>query len=378
MKRFIKVLIWLAVAAVAIAAIKFFFFREKPIPVSVFKTERGAVEELVVNSHAGTIKSRQRAQLSPGISGTVAELTVRKGDFVEKEMLLLRLEDSEYRAGVEQAEKNLIAAISAVNEARLALEQSERELKRQRPLAEEGAIPAATLETYESRRDIAKASLESAEARIKVARAQLDGAKSTLAKTRIYAPFSGVIAEISTEVGEWLSPSPPGVNIPAVIDMADLDSIYVSAPLDEIDLAKVKNGLPVRISVDAFPDSDFLGYVYRIAPYVLDIEKQNRTFEIEAVFNDPSVHKLFLPGATADVEVILERHDNVLRIPTYAILEEDKVLVIRNGKLAAKKIQIGLKNWEFTEIVEGLSEGDEVVVSLDRAEVKEGALVFVE
>jgi len=112
--------------------------------------------------------------------------------------------------------------------------------------------------------------------------------------------------------------------------------------------------------------------VARVAPYVVDIEQQNRTLEIEVEFDDAAFSRTLLPGTSADVEVILRRVDDVLRIPAYAILEGGKVLVLGNGRIEGRTITTGLRNWEYAEAKDGLREGYPVVISLDRAEVKEG------
>jgi HlyD family secretion protein len=377
MKRFTRVLIVLLTLTAVALGLWLTVFKTVPVPVTVYKAARGRVETIVVNSKAGTIRSRTRAQLSPAVSGKVVELTIRRGDRVTKGQLLLRLDDSEYQAQKSGAERALATARAMERQARLEADLAEKDLARQRPLAADGAISASALEALQSRRDVALASVSAARERAREAAASLEVATAALGKTRIHAPFDGVVADLSTELGEWLSPSPPGVLIPAVIDLVDLDSIYVSAPLDEVDLDRVRIGLPVRISVDAHQDSSFDGTITRIAPYVADREEQNRTFEIEAEFRDNDQARKFVPGSTADVEIILEAHDNVLRLPTYAILEGDSVLVVRGGKLVSVAVTIGLKNWQFAEIKAGLSEGDAVVVSLDRAEVKEGAAAVV-
>ena len=110
-----------------------------------------------------------------------------------------------------------------------------------------------------------------------------------------------------------------------------------------------------------------------MAPYVIDIEEQNRTFEIEAEFDDLEFAATLLPGTSADVEVILDAAEDVLRIPSYAVMEGSKVLVLRDDALVSVDIETGLKNWQFTEVRSGLEDGDRIVVSLDRVEVKAGA-----
>jgi HlyD family secretion protein len=192
------------------------------------------------------------------------------------------------------------------------------------------------------------------------------------------APFDGIVAEVTTEVGEWITPSPPGLPFPPVIVLIEDAAIYVSAPMDEVDVTKVRVGQAARVTIDAYPGRPFPGNVTRVAPYVLDVQQQNRTFEIEAELNDAAFARKLPPGTSADVEVILAAKDGVLRIPSYALLEGGRVLVVEKHRLVTRAVKTGLKNWQFVEVADGLAAGDLVTVSLDRAEVKEGARVRIE
>jgi HlyD family secretion protein len=192
------------------------------------------------------------------------------------------------------------------------------------------------------------------------------------------APFEGVIAEVTVEVGEWITPSPPLLTAPAVVDVIDPSSLYVSAPMDEVDSAAIHAGQGAKVTVDSHPGAVFSGTVVRVAPYVLDIEAQNRTVEIEVEFSNRELAAKLLPGTSADVEVILEARDGVLRAPTSALLEGNRVLLVVDGRLVERPVRLGLKNWDWAEITEGLEAGQEVVVSLDRYEVKAGARAEVE
>ena len=116
-----------------------------------------------------------------------------------------------------------------------------------------------------------------------------------------------------------------------------------------------------------------MGSVLRVAPYVLDEEAQNRTLEIEVAIDDRSLAETLLPGTSADAEVILEARDDVLRVPTSALMREEKVLVLEGGGLVEREIEVGLRNWQFVEVRSGLDEGERVVVSLDRLEIVAGA-----
>ena len=169
---------------------------------------------------------------------------------------------------------------------------------------------------------------------------------------------------------------PPGIPTLPAIDLIDESCMYVSAPIDEVDAANVKVGQMARITLDAIKGKTFAGKVKRIAPYVLELEKQARTVEVEVEFSKRPEEQNLLVGYSADVEIIYDSHENVLRIPTQALLEGKKVLLYRpDGKLEERAVTTGLANWERTEITSGLAEGDRIVISLDREGVKAGAKV---
>ncbi|MBD3163005.1 MAG: HlyD family efflux transporter periplasmic adaptor subunit, partial [Candidatus Eisenbacteria bacterium] len=168
------------------------------------------------------------------------------------------------------------------------------------------------------------------------------------------------------------------VYIPPVVDLIDPTDLYVKAPIDEADVERVRTGLPVRITLDAFRDRSFDGTLTYVASYVQTTQEQNRTLPVEAAFDSTRLPDNLLPGLSADIEVILDAREDVLRIPTYALLEGDEVLVVRDEELVAVPVEVGLRNWETAEIRSGLETGDPVVVSLDRIEVKAGARARIE
>jgi HlyD family secretion protein len=216
-----------------------------------------------------------------------------------------------------------------------------------------------------------------AEARVREAEASIETAQALLDKTVIKAPFDGVVLDVTTEVGEWISPSPPGVFIPPVVDLIDPDTLYLEAPIDEADVARIRTALPVRITLDAFRGQSFAGTLSYVSSFVETRQEQNRTLRVEAVFEQAELPANLLPGLSADLEIILDAREPVLRIPTYALLEGGRVLLVQDGRLVERPVSTGLRNWSFTEVTAGLAAGEEVVISLDRAEVKAGARVTV-
>jgi HlyD family secretion protein len=353
-------------------------FAPEPVAVTVATAERGQVEEAVTNTRAGTVRARRRAKLSPEVGGLVVELPYREGERVAAGAVLLRLEPRLPAAEAELAGRELRTAEARRAEACVAAEGAARERARLERLAAEGIVSESLL-------DQAVTAAESSAAACAAARATVEGARSavSVARTRVdqlvlRAPFDGVIADLFAEVGEWITPAPPAVPVPPVLDLIDPSSIYVSAPMDEVDAGVLAPGLPVRVTVDSRPGEELAGRIVRVASFVEDVEEQNRTVEIEVELADPAAAGTLLPGTSADVEVILEVREGVLRIPTSALLEGDRVLVVEGGVLVERAVEPGLSNWDWTEVRSGLEPGDEVVTSLDRTGVEPGAEVVLE
>lgn len=178
-----------------------------------------------------------------------------------------------------------------------------------------------------------------------------------------------------------MTPSPPGIPTLPAIDLIDDRCLYVSAPIDEVDAARLAVGMPARVSLDAFRGRHFSGHARRIAPYVLALEKQARTVEVEVELDGDAIisgERPLLIGYSADIEIIVDGRDAAPRLPTSALLPSNKVLLIQGNRLEERSVEVGLTNWEYTEIVGGLKLGECVVASLDRDGLKAGVRVHVE
>jgi HlyD family secretion protein len=368
----------LILAGIAAVALRFTAFRPEAVLVKVVSVERAAVESTVTNSKAGTIRARRRAKLSAEVGGRIVGITKREGEWVEKGEVIIRLNDATPQAQLRLAQESLRVARAARHEACVARDRALRELNRKRALAEERIMSDDLLDALESAHEAAAAACTAVTAERDKAKVAIAAVEADLAKFAIRASFEGVIAELTAEVGEWITPSPPLLTAPAVVDIIDPSSLYVSAPMDEVDSASIRAGQRAKVTVDSHPGEEFDGIVLRVAPYVLDIEAQNRTVEVEVAFDDEAFASTLLPGTSADVEVVLEIREGVLRIPTSALFEGRMVLLPDDGTLVEREVEIGLKNWDYAEVTEGLGEGQAVVVSLDRVDVKAGARVEVE
>jgi HlyD family secretion protein len=366
----------LAVLAALVAVgvlLRLTVFAPKPVPVRTVAAEKGRVEETVTNSRAGTVKARRRAKLAPETGGRVVALPHRRGSRVRKGELLLRIEDSLQRAQLRLAEDEHKASLAQRDQACLAAGRAERESTRTRDLAAQGIVSTDQIDGVDSQAQTAEAGCRAARATAQRAASAVDLARAQLRQTTLLAPFDGIVADTFVEVGEWTSPSPPALPIPPVLDLIDTRSIYISAPMDEVDSARVRKGQVARVTVDSHRGQHFAAHVVEVAPYVVDRLEQNRTVEIELELDDAEMAGTLLPGTSADAEVILSAHEGVLRVPTSALLEGGKVLVLASGRLVERSLELGIRNWDFSEVTGGLEAGARVVVSLDRAEVKAGA-----
>jgi HlyD family secretion protein len=347
--------------------------RPKPVAVLTAGVGRGTVEATVANTRAGTVEACQRTRLSTIAGGRIEVLAVKEGDKVRKGQLLMRLWNEDQQAEQAFARAQLETSRRRVAEACTLADLALREFKRQEQLFQQGFISEGGLDNLRAQADARVAACATAKSDVAQAQARINVVGTASQRTVLVAPFDGTVAKIVGEVGEYSTPSPPGVAMPPAIDLIDESCLYVAAPMDEVDAPKIAVGQPVRITLDALPGRAFAGKVRRVAPYVTAVEKQARTVEVEVNFDDPKAAGRLLVGYSADVEVILDVRQDVLRVPSSALLQGGRVLLLQGGKLVEQPVTTGLANWEHTEVTQGLQGGERIVTSLDRAGVKAGA-----
>ena len=347
--------------------------RPKPIAVMLTTIDQGRVESSIANTRAGTVEACMRTKLSATMGGRIEILAVKEGDKVKKGQLLMKLWNDDQQAQSTLALAQVETARKRVAEACTVATNAESEAERQNSLFKQGFVSSSRDEQARAEAQARRAGCDAAKADVAQTQARVNATRVEQSRTVLYAPFAGTIAKIVGEVGEYSTPSPPGVPTPPAIDLIDDTCLYVRAPMDEVDAPKITAGQVVRISFDALPKQSFPGTVKRVAPYVSAVEKQARTVDIEATLDADKAPPRLLVGYSADVEVVLAVRDKVVRVPTSALQEGGKVLLAGpDGTLQERKIKTGLANWEFTEVLEGLAAGDQVVTSLEREGVKAG------
>jgi HlyD family secretion protein len=296
-----------------------------------------------------------------------------------------------------ELEKSAIVAAEVVEHAAREVESREAELKanQARAASEESRVRSlvAELEGARSRVAAATARVSSAEAQLKIRRARVaetrgreSEAQAIVDDHTIRAPFAGVLSDLWVELGEVTAQRPAviakatsesgGSRLFEVLDPSDL---YVTAPIDEADVARVAVGAKVRVTIESSHGEPLLGTVTRIAPYVLDVEDQNRTVEVEVSL--PKIGgREALPGASAEIEVLVEQKSSVPRLPTNVLINGRRVLVLETDpsgvtRAVERAVEVPIESWRFAEV--SLALGTKVVAPATSGRVRSGQRVVV-
>ena len=377
------------------------------IPVDVFEARKGPIEEIVTAVSAGTVKSRRDATISAEVSGRAVDVRGGEGDPVRKEEILARLSDPELtkqieasRAEVAQAEALLAQAVarreeserkhrSDVDRAASNLRMEERDHERAMELFRSGFLSKAEKEQADARlvnrkedarlAAIGEVSLRAIDREIASLRARSSAAHATLgalaersAKLSITSPFAGLVTSKTIEVGETKQPGAP------LFVVADPGDIYIEAPIDESESAKVRKGQKVRLYPDAYLGETLSGVVSQVRPTIEASKEVSRANTIE-VIPESSPRPLRL-GMSVDVEVLTGRKEDALQVPSSAVMEREGqkfVYVVRGGVVVRSDITTGISNWDRTEILTGVSPGNAVVTSLEIRNLVPGSRVGI-
>jgi HlyD family secretion protein len=374
-----KILILLA-GFVGLAAVYFVNKQPKLVDVKIVRIEKGEVKATVSNTRVGTIKACRRAYLAPATGGQVAKLHVKEGDKVKLHQLLMEVWNDDLKAQVKLQEAQIRANQASADQTCQLGGGAVREAQRVEKLQKFNHIVSEEqVDTKQTGARSKLAACRAAKEAIAVSQANRDVTEAAVLRTLVFAPFDGTVAEINVELGEFVTPSPPGILTLPAIDLLDVSCLYVSAPIDEVDAPKIKTGMSACVSLDAFTNKRCSGKVTRIAPYVLEKEKQARTVEVEVTITDPQEIADLLPGYSADIEVLLASKQQALMVPAEAVMENNRVLLVDSeGVLEERAFTPGLANWNTVEVISGLNEGDQIALSIGKDGVTKGAHVRIQ
>ncbi len=366
-----------AVVVIALVVVGFTRGGTKIDPSKLAKVEKGDLAKSVVAT--GKIEPITKVEIKSKASGIVKKLYVEYGDHVKAGQMLAELDKEQIQAQVRESEAALAGAEadyerSKVDALGVDIPTLKRAYERAQGMAKEGVVSSSALDdaqrAYElavNKQAVAKAQLAVNKAKVEQAKAQLADQRENLSYTTIVAPIDGIILSRDVEMGDAVSSIlVMGSAATLVMTIGDTHEVYVKGKVDESDIGKVYLGQPARIKVESFKDKTFTGKVTKISP--MGVEKDNvTTFEVRVSIDNPGGE--LKAAMTANAEIILEEHKNVLMIPEGAVIYDKEkkasVEVPSNGGKDGKKtvaITIGISNGAKTEVTSGLKEGEQVIL----------------
>lgn len=360
-------------------------------PSKLAKVEKGDLAKSVVAT--GKVEPITKVEVKSKASGIVTKLYVEYGNRVKKGQLLAQLDKEEIAAGVEQsraahqaAQANLKSAEADYERAKVDAEGPDvpllkRAYDRAIGMAKDGVVSQSALDDAEkeyklavNKQNVARAQMIVLQAKIAQAQAQvaqddanLKQLEEQLSYTDITSPIDGIVLSRDVEIGDAVSSILVlGSGATLVMTLGDTSQVYVKGKVDESDIGRVYLGQPARIKVESFKDKTFKGVVTKISP--MGVEKDNvTTFEVRVSIDNPGGE--LKAEMTANAEIILDEHKNVLQIPEGSILyDKDRNASVEvpdaKGKEGKRKaaINIGISNGAKTEVLKGLNEGDQVIL----------------
>ncbi len=353
-----KISFWILILIIGILVVFFYKKHFTPITVKAVSVERQDLDVTVTATSTGIVKSNVEVNITAQRPGKIVNLYVEEGDEIEVDALIARLDTSEVEANLKKAEAD-------IRQAETNLANIKREYRRKEALYKEELITRQQFDDVLTRLSLAEAALDRVKAAKDIAQLRYD-------YSLIRSPIKGVVTERPVNVGDATL---PGTIITSVVD---IDDLYITAPIDEVDVSSVAIGQPVKITIDAYLGKVFYGKVIKISPVVIGRRQEARTFEVRVSIPDKEL--ILKPGMSADIEIVIGEAKNTLVVPSQAVIDKGKgkfVYAVEGGKAKQKDVVIGIYNWNFTEIKEGLKQGEKVIINPDKPDFKEGVRVKV-
>ena len=317
---------------------------EEIFPVEISSVKRGKIQKTV--SLSGDVFPVTEVTLFYKVTGTVKKIYVEEGDRVKKDKLLIKIDDKNIQL-------QLQASQEALRQAEVNLANTEKNWTRMKNLFKEEVITPYEMDQIQTKKD-------ATEAQVKQLKAKLNLAREKLSDCKIYSPITGIVTKRFLDAGELITASSMMKNDPILL-IQDLSTVKIKVAVGEKELGEIKRGQKVKIKVDAYSDRIFTGKVLKIGSFV---EPSSRTTEIEIKVKNSDY--LLKSGMFVRAEIITKEKKDVLLIPDEALLEDgdkETVFVVDNNRAYIKEVETGLKDSEKTEILEGLKEWEQVVIT---------------
>jgi len=378
-------IIALVVVGLLVAAMVACQMRPKPVadPYRTASVERGAITKAVAAS--GSLQALITVDVGSQISGQITDIKVDYNDQVRKGQVMAVIDPQTYQSRLAQGQADISAGEALIAQAEAQAANAKADYDRKKTLVAQGIYSPSTLDQSKAAFLNAEAAVASARARLQQSRAALNSTKVDLVRTTIVAPIDGVVIDRKVSPGQTVAAS---FTAPVLFTLAqDLSKLQVKISVDEADVGQIHEGQTVRFTVDAYPDDNFQGVVTQVRKQPT-VEQNVVAYTVIAVADNPQ--KKLLPGMTANADIVIETHNNVLKVPAGALRwkpppEPAKpgkppvgppppaatptrgkgrlgtVYVLRAGKPVKVSVTVGGTDGTFSEIAGAIKAGDKVV-----------------
>ena len=374
---------------------------------------------------SGKIQPKKKVDISADITGRITRIAVREGDLVQKGQFLLQIDPTIYQANLQRAQAAMSSAEAGAVQARASRDQAQRALQRTKELREQNPnlISQEQLEQAQTAFDIAEANLTAAQHLVEQSRAGLQESRDQLAKTHLVAPMAGRVTRLAVEEGEVAVPGTFSRETGLLLTISDLSVIQTKVQVDETDVVRLHMGDSVDVTIDAFPDTTFIGRVTKVSNSAIltaasaAAGQSDRAvdYEVEITLSNPPAE--VRPDLSATARIITDTRKQALAIPIIALTvrentpisteqrsggrgtaqaatprpaaadtgkrgaankkETEGVFLVHNGVATFHAVKVGIAGEEHFEVVEGVHQGDTIVAGPYQAirDLKEGARV---
>jgi len=342
---------------------------------------------------SGRIEPQRKVDVSADITGRITRITVREGQWAERGQLLIQIDPAQYEAAVQRAQALLASQEAAAVQAKANRDQASRTAQRAQQLRTQDSILISDeqLEQARTQFEVSEALYLSATHQVEQARAALRDARDALAKTRILAPMSGTVTRLAVEEGEVAVPGTFSRETGLLLTISDLTVIQTVVQVDETDVVRIETGDSVSVTIDAFPDTTFVGRVTQISQSAIRAAVTGQAsgdravdFEVEVTLDRPP--QGIRPDLSATARIVTDVRDSALALPIIALTvrphedlpselqpgdsaaadgkkpkEREGVFIVSNGTATFRPVKVGIAGDEHFEVLEGLAEGDSIV-----------------
>jgi HlyD family secretion protein len=359
---------------------------------------------------SGKIEAKTSVDISADITGRIIRIAVREGDLVTRGQFLIQIDPAQYQAAVSRAQGVVASTEATLAQTRANLDQAERAWNRARQLTQLGPnlIAPETAEQAHTSYEVAQATYRATRAQLEQSRAGLQEARDNLAKTRLVSPIAGRVVRLAVEEGEVAVPGTFSRETGLLMTVADLSVILAKVQVDETDVVRLASNDSVQVTIDAYPDTTFMGHVTRIShsakltPTETASGSNDRAvdFDVEVTLDNPP--RDVRPDLSCTARIVTDTRSHVLSIPIIALTvrshervpnesdpnmdttrrrrpenEAEGVFIVRDGQATFRPVKVGIAGDEYFEVRDGIREGETIVAGTYQAirDLKDGARV---